>query len=84
LGKRRRPKLTAMIRTRGGLSVRRRWISIVAKMRERHTCPRCGMKAVKRVSVGVWECRKCGFKFSGGAYTPSTKVGEAMAKKVKG
>jgi len=26
-------------------------------------------------SVGVWTCRKCGYTFAGGAYTPFTKIG---------
>ena len=34
------------------------------------------MIAVKRMSVGVWLCRSCGFKFAGGAYSPTTKLGE--------
>jgi hypothetical protein len=28
------------------------------------------------MSVGVWLCRSCKFKFAGGAYTPKTKLGE--------
>ena len=28
------------------------------------------------MSVGVWLCKSCGFKFAGGAYTPRTKLGE--------
>jgi large subunit ribosomal protein L37Ae len=39
---------------------------------------------VKRVSVGVWKCRKCGFTFTGGAYTPTTKLGTVAKRVAKG
>lgn len=33
-----------------------------------HLCPYCNRKGVKKVSVGVWGCKKCGAKFTGKAY----------------
>jgi ribosomal protein L37AE/L43A len=39
---------------------------------------------VKRESVGVWKCSKCGFTFSGGAYTPTTKLGVVAKRAAKG
>jgi ribosomal protein L37AE/L43A len=36
------------------------------------------------VSVGVWGCRKCGFTFTGGAYTPTTKLGIVARRVAKG
>jgi hypothetical protein len=34
------------------------------------------LTAVKRMSVGIWSCGRCGFKFAGGAYVPITKLGQ--------
>ncbi|HJJ83006.1 MAG TPA: 50S ribosomal protein L37ae [Methanocorpusculum sp.] len=40
--------------------------------RAKHLCPNCDTVAVKRVGTGIWECKKCGYKYAGGAYTPQT------------
>ncbi len=69
---------------RYGTVTRRRYISIVTGLRSKHECPRCMFKTVKRWSVGVWHCRKCGFKFAGGAYAPTTKLGEISARATRG
>jgi len=60
---------------RYGATVRKRYKNIVEEMRKPHKCPQCGFEAVKRKSVGVWVCKKCGFTFAGGAYIPFTKIG---------
>lgn len=69
---------------RYGATVRKRYIEIVSSLRREHKCPQCGVVAVKRRSVGVWECRKCGFTFAGGAYTPVTKLGVVSRRAAKG
>jgi len=69
---------------RYGATVRKRYIKIVTEMKKNHKCPQCGLPRVKRVSVGVWKCRKCGFTFTGGAYTPSTKLGIVAKRVAKG
>lgn len=56
--------------TRYGVSVRRRIKMLDESTRSRHLCPSCSAKRVKRVSKGVWLCKKCGHKFAGGTYTP--------------
>jgi large subunit ribosomal protein L37Ae len=69
---------------RYGSTVRKRYIKVMADMRRRHRCPQCGFTRVKRQSVGVWRCGKCGFTYTGGAYTPSTKLGVVARRSAKG
>ncbi len=46
-------------------------ISLVeAKQKAKQLCQMCGAISVRRVSLGVFECKKCHNKFTGGAYTP--------------
>lgn len=69
---------------RYGSTVRKRYSKVVTEMKKPHRCPQCGFPRVKRVSVGVWGCRKCGFTFTGGAYTPTTKLGIVARRIAKG
>jgi len=69
---------------RYGAMVRKRYIKVVKGMKKPHKCPQCGLQRVKRISVGVWKCRKCGFTFTGGAYTPITKLGVVAKRVAKG
>ena len=61
---------------RYGTVARKRFSTVIAGLRAPHECPQCRIVAVKRLSVGIWVCRSCGFKFTGGAYAPRTKLGE--------
>jgi len=58
--------------------------SIVGKIehsqRKLHTCPYCRQVKAKRVSAGIWQCKNCGAKFTGKAYTLSEKK-TAIVKK---
>ncbi|OLD01402.1 50S ribosomal protein L37ae [Candidatus Bathyarchaeota archaeon] len=69
---------------RYGRFPRRQYVEIVSGLRAKHECPRCKFRTVKRWSVGVWLCRKCGFRFAGGAYTPVTKLGQIAARATRG
>jgi large subunit ribosomal protein L37Ae len=69
---------------RYGSTVRKRYIKVMVEMKKPHRCPQCGFPRVKRESVGVWKCRKCGLKYTGGAYTPVTKLGVIAKRSAKG
>jgi len=69
---------------RYGATVRKRYVKVIKEMKKPHRCPQCGFPRVKRVSVGVWKCRKCEFTFTGGAYTPTTKLGIVARRIAKG
>ncbi|MBS7622518.1 hypothetical protein KEJ39_02425 [Candidatus Bathyarchaeota archaeon] len=80
----RRTGLGGGLATRYGTAPRRQHIEVIARMRRRHECPQCQRTAARRLSVGLWECRRCGFQFAGGAYTPSTKTGDVARRSATG
>ena len=68
---------------RYGVKPRRRFSEILTEMKRKHVCPQCSSNSVKRESVGIWVCSKCGIKFTGGAYTPTTKIGETSERSAR-
>jgi len=67
----------------GGLA-RKKVATIERVQRAKHECPSCGADKVRRVSTGVWACRKCDHTFAGGAYTPQTGSGRGAKKTLRG
>ncbi|HVP24863.1 MAG TPA: 50S ribosomal protein L37ae [Methanomicrobiales archaeon] len=57
---------------RYGRFIRKRVVEVEEIEKSTHTCPSCDQVAVKRKGTGIWQCRKCGYKFAGGAYVPQT------------
>ena len=76
--------MTRGLGTRYGATIRKRYVKVLTEAKQTHKCPQCSAEAVKRQSVGVWNCRKCGVTFAGGAYTPVTKLGVVAKRQVKG
>jgi large subunit ribosomal protein L37Ae len=76
-------EMTRGFGTRYGATLRKRYIKILVEAKKTHKCPQCGAEAVKRVSIGVWNCKKCDVTFTGGAYTPITKLGVVAKRQVK-
>ncbi len=84
MGRTKKVGSTRGLGVRYGSTVRKRYSKVVTEMKTPHRCPHCGFSRVRRVSVGVWGCRKCGFTFTGGAYTPTTKLGIVARRVAKG
>ncbi len=63
--------VTGKFGARYGKKIRQRIIDVERIQRKKHSCPSCFKLGIKRVSSGVWVCKKCGLKFSGKAYKPS-------------
>jgi len=57
--------------SRYGRTTRAKAGKIEAEQRKKHKCPYCLATRVKRVAAGIWNCSKCGAKFTGKAYTIS-------------
>ena len=59
--------------TRYGGSNRQKVGAIESESRKKHKCPYCNANRVRRITYGVWNCTKCLKKFTGKAYTLSTR-----------
>jgi len=80
MARRRKHSYGLRLRTRGGATLRKQWTRINRVLKSQHRCPSCSSRSVRRESVGIWSCNKCGYRFTGGAYQPSTKTGQASMR----
>ena len=74
---------TAKYGSRYGVSVRRRAGSALKKKSRNYTCPVCHYQKVSRQVAGIWECKKCGHKFSGGVWEPFTRATDANTRVIR-
>ena len=54
---------------RYGKTVKDKFEALETSQRKLYKCPSCSRQQVKRVGVGIWQCKKCGYKFASKAYT---------------
>jgi len=53
---------------RYGKRAKTKLVKIEVKQRVKQKCPFCEKLGVKRVSKGIWHCRKCDKKFASNIY----------------
>ena len=59
---------------RYGRKTKLKFSKVETEQRKLHKCPYCSKVAVKRLALGIWQCRKCNAKFAGKAYSVSMKI----------
>lgn len=65
--------------TRYGKKIRDQTATYEVEARKKHKCPYCNYTAVRRVTTGVWHCKKCDAKFTGKAYSAGKKIANPLA-----
>lgn len=77
MGKLKKSGISGRFQARYGANVRKKWRLVMEKEKSgKIKCPRCETKgSVKRVSTGIWYCKKCEARFTGGAYYIETPRG---------
>lgn len=70
MGKTKKVGSTGRFGARYGRKVKVILKEIEKKQNTKYTCPYCGKKSISRIAAGIWKCKKCDTKFTGGAYSP--------------
>ena len=53
---------------RYGIKIRKSYSLVHRKTKAKRKCPECGSLQFGRQVIGIWACKKCGFKIAGTAY----------------
>ncbi len=68
---------------RYGSRIRKLYTAAEESKKKLYKCPKCGKVKVKRIGFAIWECKACGAKFAGGAYSLFTPTGEMVLRSIK-
>ena len=80
MGNTKKVRTTGRFGARYGVGIRKRLLKVEDKQNQKHECPTCGFKKIKRKAAGLFVCTKCGAEFAGGAYLPNTMTGSTVKK----
>jgi len=69
---------------RYGTKSRKLVTEIERKLGQQYKCPSCSGVKVRRISTAIWQCARCGAKFAGAAYTPTTTITKPAEVKTGG
>ena len=83
MGRTKKVGSTGRFGTRYGATIRKRVRKIDNSLKRKHQCPSCDSVKVKRVSIGIWQCYFCGFRFTGGSWAPETPGGKIALRTAK-
>jgi large subunit ribosomal protein L37Ae len=53
---------------RYGIKPRKQFTQVHHILKSKRRCPDCGSTQFGRLAVGIWHCKKCGYKVAGTAY----------------
>ncbi len=56
------------LRQKYGIKHRKKFSAVLALLKEKRKCTQCGSLKFGREAVGIWACKKCGYKIAGTAY----------------
>ncbi|MCX8179355.1 MAG: 50S ribosomal protein L37ae [Candidatus Aenigmarchaeota archaeon] len=74
MGRTKKVGVTGRFGARYGARIKEDVREIEKLQKQKHECPSCKKKALKRVAAGIWQCKRCKTKFAGGAYLPRKEV----------
>ncbi len=74
---------TGRFGSRYGRGIRTRVLKVEIEQRKKHECPFCEKPKIKRIAGGLFECRSCSAKFTGGAFTPTTMTGRIVSRTIR-
>ncbi len=63
------PKSTKRFGPRYGRKTKDNVAKLEAQYLNKQKCPYCNKVNVKRLAMGIWNCRSCSAKFAGKAYS---------------
>lgn len=68
--------------SRYGVGIKKKIAKVEKNQKNLDKCSFCGFDKVKRIAAGLFVCKKCGAKFTGGAYQTETLIGKTVKKVV--
>ncbi|MBA7529342.1 hypothetical protein ES705_21538 [subsurface metagenome] len=82
MGRTKKVGSTGRYGARYGSTIRKRVRQIEEKSKISYRCPICFKPTFIRAGLGIWTCKTCGEKRTGGAWEPTTSAGKSMSRRI--